>query len=381
MIPQLTKYCRISVTWTSSRVNSSTPTSLRTSLMLTAHCWFPSFTTTPKKTKNPTPKTSMTTTSRNLSPISTFPCLRTGQLVQLQPRPLVLHLNGLFLLLLVPRWTPPIQTRICHHCYPISHLTLVPRLDLSLHLIIHRQTSLLRDLVSLHPQSTKPSADPIVRQSQRKGKSRVTPKREEDQRQAAKLWSYIPVQVCTRRLHATPPHSLLPTSLALSRKPCRPRTRHNGPPPSSKRWVPSIDTVHTPLYLAPASEKSSDHVLHSRSRMPRRPNHVSRLDSSPKATRKLRMSTSKKLLLPSSKPPRYVSYLLTPQGTDFSSTASTLKQRFSTLKSIEKFTWNNHLASNSQIALAITSFYSSTRAFTVSNNLAVSMPMTKRRNS
>src|SRR5271170_3698730 len=79
------------------------------------------------------------------------------------------------------------------------------------------------------PASTKPSADPIVRQSQWKGKSRGTPKREEDQRQAAKLWSYIPVQVCTRRFRVMPPHSLLSMSLALSRKPCRPCTRHNGP--------------------------------------------------------------------------------------------------------------------------------------------------------
>ena len=165
MIPQLTKYCGISMMWTSSRTNSSMPMSLRTSPMLTAHCWFPSFATTQKKTNNPMPKTSMMMTSRNLSPILTFPCPHTGQLIQLQPRPLVMHFNGLFLLVLVlRRRTPLVQTRIYHHWNLIPYLTLVPHMDLSPNLIIRLlETLLLMDLVRLHSRSTKPSADPIIR--------------------------------------------------------------------------------------------------------------------------------------------------------------------------------------------------------------------------
>src|SRR5579859_1641320 len=49
--------------------------------------------------------------------------------------------------------------------------------------------------------------------------------------------------------------------------------------------------------------------------------------------------------------------------------------------SIEPFTWNNHLVTNSQITLARTSSYLSTKAYTVSNNPAASMLTIKSRSS
>src|SRR5579859_2810801 len=49
--------------------------------------------------------------------------------------------------------------------------------------------------------------------------------------------------------------------------------------------------------------------------------------------------------------------------------------------SIEPFTWNNHLVTNSQITLARTSSYLSTKAYTVSNNPAASTLTIKSRSS
>src|SRR5271154_4639727 len=298
---------------------------------------------------------------RNSSLISRSPGQHTCQLllslVETLPPPVVLSLIGQSLLLLVPQQTPPtIQTRtLCRLCKLHPHL----QSNLNIHLNMPPQKPLVLPhqmaLVVLH-----------VRRNPPKGNSKGMLKQENAHRQAAKLWSHTaklslhtPVPVFTPPLLTMSPLMLLPTSLALSKRPWHRLLPQNGLLLSSKNLDPSINMAHTPSFLVPTVAGLSDPDLHSRSRMAKPWTLASRLDLSPEDLHKFTISTTKIHLRQSSKQHLFAFSSPMQQETVSSSTSSTWKPPSSILILIERSISNNPLGSNTRIFLVkITSFWS-----------------------
>src|SRR5271170_2003310 len=291
--------------------------------------------------------------SRNSSLISRSPGQHTCQLllslVETLPPPVVLSLIGQSLLLLVPQRTPPtIQIRICRPCKLHPHLQSNLNMPLQKPLVPPHQTA----LVVLH-----------VRRNPRKGNSKGMLKQENAHRLAAKFWSHIaklslhtPVPVFTPPLLTMSPLMPLPTSLALSKRPCRRLLPQNGLLLSSKNLDPSINMAHIPLFLVPTVAGLSDPDLHSRSRMAKPWTLVSKPVLSPGVLHKFTMSTTKILLHQLSKQHLFAFSSLMQPVTISLSTSSMWKLHSSILISIEQSISNNPLDLNTRIFLAKISF-------------------------